>query len=205
MHTLIGWNKSYWFGHGDEVYAYDYEEFTEALTHLHLGNEDEEPYHSIVDERYKMEYVFQYCESDTMINVLSYFYGRWVWLIYSLMAFCSVTLAATLLPFAGRLPSKLMFLTAWILFGVITILPALNGCALIFDPVAGVLFTGIGQYYSLYGALFAGPAIGVILGLVYRKTEIQKETNPDAVSSADKGDMPAVIDEMVNPVADEIE
>ena len=163
------WDRSRWFGHGDEVYEYSYDEFMEAHSHLYIGNEEEEPYHSIVDERCKAEYVFKYCASDTMINVLSYFYGKWVWLLYGLLALCAMALGASVLPLAGRRPEKLMFLAAWILFCIISLLPALNGCALVSDPVAGPLFTGIGWYYWKYGVLFTGPAIGVMLGLIYRK------------------------------------
>jgi len=111
------WSKSHWFGHGDDVYKYSYDEFVEAHSHLSLGHEEEEPYNSILDERYKQEYVFEYLHSDTMINVLSYFYGRWVWLIYLLMALSSVALAISLLPLAGRLPGKLLYCAGWVLFG----------------------------------------------------------------------------------------
>ena len=177
------WGKSHWFGHGDEVYEYTYDEFEEAQSHLYLGDEEEEPYHSIVDERYKMAYVFQYCESETMINVLSYFYGRWVWLLYSLLALCALTFGAFMLPLAGRWPRKLLFLAAWILLGIITLLPDLNGCALVFDPIAGPLFTGIGWYYWLFGALLSGPAIGVMLGLTDReeKEPLEFATTEDQI------------------------
>lgn len=165
------WDNSHWFGHGDEVYEFSYEEFSEAHSHLYIGNEHEEPYHSIADERYKAEYVFKDCASDTMINVLSYFCGRWVWLVYGLLALCSVIFGASMLPLAGKLAGKLLFLAAWILFAIITVLPVLNGCALVFDPVAGPLFTGLGWYYWIFGVLFVGPPIGVMLGLTSRKQE----------------------------------
>lgn len=180
------WNKSHWFGHGDEVYEYSYDEFADAHNHLSVGNEEEEPYQSTADERYKAYSVFAYCSSDTMINVLSYFYGKWVWLLYSLLAICAVALGASVLPLSGKLPGKLMFLAAWILFCVITLLPALNGCALVFDAVAGPLFTGFGSYYREFGVLYAGPAIGVMLGLIYRKKkESQELANTEDDSFAD--------------------
>ena len=75
----------------------------------------------------------------------------------------------SLLPLAGRLPGKLLYCVDWVLFAEITLLPALNGCALVYDPVAGPLFTGVGKYYWKYGAMFAGPALGVMLGLICRK------------------------------------
>ena len=163
------WNKSHWAGHGDEVYKYSYDEFKEAQRHLHLGNEENEAYRSIVDERYKMEYVFRYCESETMINVLCYFYGKWVWLLYLSLTLYTLTSVALMLPSSGTWSRKLMFLVAWALFAIITLLPALNGCALVFDPIAGPICSGIGWYYWLFGALLSGPAIGTVLGLTDRK------------------------------------
>ena len=194
------WDRSHWFGHGDEVYEYSYDEFTEAHSHLYLGNEEEEPYQSIVDERYRMEYVFEYCASDTMINVLSYFYGKWVWLLYSVIALFALILGASMLPQAGRLPGKLMFLAAWILFGTITLLPALNGCALVFDPVAGPLFTGIGWYYWQFGVLFTGPAIGVILGLIFRRKE-----KPPELTNTEEDSFAKMLGKTVLPTPDEVQ
>ena len=199
------WNKSHWFGRGEEIYEYSYDEFTEAHSHLSLGNEDEEPYHSMLEERYKMEAVFQYCESDTMINVLSYFYGKWVWLIYGLLDICTVVLGASMLPLAGRLPGKIMFLAAWILLCVTVTLPALNGCALVFDLIGGPLFTGTDSYYWLFGALTGGPAIGVMLGLVFRKNKTPLETlNVKTCSATDEDKMSDSAAENADPAVDTI-
>lgn len=163
------WNKSRWFGHGYAVYETDYGTFTEAESRLSLGNEDEEPYHTIVDERYKMESVFQYCEADTMINVLSYFYGKWVWLVYSLLMLCAAIFALSLFPANAGVPGKLLFLVMWVLFAITVLLPALNGCALVIDPIAGPPFTGVESVYWQYGVLVAGPPIGIIAGLTDRE------------------------------------
>lgn len=165
------WDRSRWLGHGDEVYEYSYDEFKEAHSHLYPGHEDEEPYRSILAERYKMERVFAFCYSETMINVLSYFYGKWVWLLYSLLAACSVLLGASMLPMAEKLPGRLLFLAAWILFVVFSLLPALNGLALASGLLVGPLFTGIGLYYWQLGAACAGPAIGIMFGVTCRKKE----------------------------------
>ena len=162
------WDKSHWFGHGDDAYEYSYEEFVEARGHLSLAHEVEEPYTSIVDERYKLANVFEYFYSDTLLGVLSYFYGKWVWLLYSLLAAGAVILAVSLLPLVGFLPGKLFYLIGCVLFAMMVLLPALNGCALVFDPIAGPIFTGSGRYYCEYALLYVGPTLGVLLGLPRR-------------------------------------
>lgn len=164
------WDKTHWYGQGDDVYAYSFDEYLKAYDHLYLGNEDEEPYHSIVDEREKIEYVFQYCESDTMINVLTYFYGRWVWLLYTLIVIAMLGFAISLLPTAGKTPGKLLYLTAWVSFAVISIMPALNGCAFLYN-FWGPPFTGYGFVYREFNILLTGPAAGVMLGLADQKKE----------------------------------
>ena len=163
------WDRSHWFGHGDEIYAYTYEEFVEARSHLHFENEDEEPYHSIVDERYKIEHVFTYFYADMLLNLLAYFYGKWVWLFYTLLATGSVILAISLLPLIGGLPGKFLYVSTWILFAMIVLVPALGGCTLLSNSCAGPMFTGAGWYYLEYGSAFVGPVLGLLLGITGRQ------------------------------------
>lgn len=160
------WRKTQWFGRGDEYYQYDYEVSANAPAEEYRAKE--EPYHTAVDERYKAETVYQDFDSVTMLNVLSYFYGRWVWLLYSLIALAAVALAISMLPLAGNLCTKILYCAACLLFVIITIMPALNGCGLVYDGVSGPPFTGYGYGYWGFGMLLTGPALGTLLGLISR-------------------------------------
>lgn len=160
------WRKTRWFGRGDEYYQYDYEVFANAPVEEYRAKE--EPYHTAVDERYKAETVYQDFDSVTMLNVLSYFYGRWVWLLYSLIALASVALAISMLPLVGNMYAKILYCTACLIFTVITIMPALNGCGLVYDGFGGPPFTGYRYGYWGFGLLITGPALGILLGLISR-------------------------------------
>lgn len=157
------WRKTHWFGRGGKYYQYDYEVFENAPREE--SRAEDEPYHSALEERYKAETVYRYFDSDTMLNVLSYFYGRWVWLAYLLIVLTSIVLGISLLPLVDTIHRKLLYCTACSLFAVITIMPALNGCALVYNGIYGPLFTGYGYAYWEFGALMAGPTLGLILGL----------------------------------------
>lgn len=172
------WRKSRWFGRGDEYYQYDYDIFANAPTEEYRAKE--EPYHTAVEERYKAETVYQYFNSDTMLNVLSYFYGRWVWLLYLLIAFASAALAISMLPLLGNAYTKTLYCVACFLFTVITIMPALNGCGLVYDGVHGPPFTGYGYGYWGFGISITGPTLGIMLGLSsYEQDESTKKSNVD--------------------------
>lgn len=160
------WRKTRWFGRGDEYYQYDYDIFANAPVEEYRAKE--EPYHTAVDERYKAETVYQDFDSVTMLNVLSYFYGRWVWLLYLLIALASVALAISMLSLAGNLCTKILYCVACFLFMVITIMPSLNGCGLVYDGASGPPFTGYGQGYWRIGMFITGPSLGIMLGLVRR-------------------------------------
>lgn len=160
------WRKTRWFGRGDEYYQYDYEVFANAPTEEYRAKE--EPYHTAVEERYKAETVYQYFDSDTMLNVLSYFYGRWVWLLYLLIVLASIALAISMLPLVGSIYAKILYCAACLLFMVITIMPALNGCGLVYDGISGPPFTGPDSVYWWFGILITAPALGIMLGLIGR-------------------------------------
>lgn len=160
------WRKTRWFGRGDEYYQYDYDVFENAPTEEYRAKE--EPYHTAVDERYKAETVYQDFDSVTILNVLSYFYGRWVWLLYSLIALAVAALAISMLPLAGKLYAKILYCAACLLFMILAIMPALNGCGLVYDGVSGPPFTGYGYGYWGFGMFITGPALGIILGLAGR-------------------------------------
>lgn len=157
------WRKTRWFGQGDEYYQYDYDVFENAPAEEYRAKE--EPYHTAVDERYKAETVYQDFDSVTMLNVLSYFYGRWVLLLYLLIAFVSVVLAISMLPLVGNIYTKILYCTACLIFTVITIMPALNGCGLVYDGFSGPPFTGYAHGYWRFGMFVTGPALGIMLGL----------------------------------------
>lgn len=167
------WRKTRWFGRGDEYYQYDYNIFANAPTEEYRAKE--EPYHTAVDERYKAETVYQNFDSVTMLNVLSHFYGRWVWLLYLLIALVSVALAISMLPLVGNLCIKILYCAACLLFIVITVMPALNGCGLIYDGVSGPPFTGYGQGSWRFGMFITGPALGIMFGLSGRR----QQKNPE--------------------------
>lgn len=175
------WRKTHWFGRGDEYYQYDYDVFENAPREEYRA--EEEPYHSALEERYKAETVYRYFDSDTMLNVLSYFYGRWVWLLYLLIVLVSIVLGISLLPLVGNIHRKLLYCVACFLFIIITIMPTLNGCGLVYNGIYGPPFTGYGYAYWEFGALMAGPTLGIMLGLSKHKQEKSVE-----VSSAKKMD-----------------
>ena len=103
-----------------------------------------------------------------MLNVLSYFYGRWVWLLYLLIALAAIALAISMLPLVGNTYTKILYCAACLLFAVITIMPDLNGCGLVYDSVSGPPFTGYGFGYWGFGIFITAPALGIILGLISR-------------------------------------
>lgn len=160
------WRKTRWFERGDEYYQYDYDVFENAPTEEHRAKE--EPYHTAVNERCKAETVYQDFDSVTMLNVLSYFYGRWIWLLYLLIALASVVLAISMLPLVGNMYAKILYCVVCLLFTVITIMPALNGCGLVYDGFSGPPFTGYGQGYWRIGMFITGPSLGIMLGLIRR-------------------------------------
>lgn len=167
------WRKTRWFGRGDEYYQYDYDIFVNSPREEYRA--EEEPYRTAVEERCKAETVYQYFDSDTMLNVLSYFYGRWVWLFYLLIALSSIALAISMLPLIGNAYTKILYCTACLLFIVITIMPALNGCGLVYDGVHGPPFTGYGYGYWGFGISITGPVIGIMLGLNSHEKENEAE------------------------------
>lgn len=163
------WDKSHWLGRGDDVYETGFQQYLEAKNHLYLGNEGEEPYHSIVDERERIEFVFRLFQWNTMINVLSYCYGKWVWLLYLTIAVLNVGLALSLLRAAETVPGRMLYLSAWILGTVFSLIPVLGGCGFVYAP-CGPPFTGYGPTCWGLNVLTAGIAYGVILGIMQRKT-----------------------------------
>lgn len=167
------WRKTRWFGRGDEYYQYDYDVFANAPAEEYRA--EEEPYHTAVEERYKAEKVYRYFDSDTMLNVLSYFYGKWVWLLYSLITFASVILSISMLPLVGNTYIKILYCAACLLFMFITIMPALNGCGLVYDNVSGPPFTGYGPAYLEFEISATAPTLGIMLGLSGRG----KRKNPE--------------------------
>ena len=163
------WSKTHWFGKGDEYYQYSYEVFVNAPSEEYRA--DEEPYHSAVEERCKAETIYQFFNSDTMLNVLSYFYGRWVWLVYSIIAVVTVSFGISLIATVDSLWKKTLFFVAWLLFAIITIMPVLNGCGLVYDGAFGPPFTGYGEAYWQFGVFITAPSIGIILGLSEKTPE----------------------------------
>lgn len=175
------WSVSHWIGRGDAYYEYD-----DSIAAVPAKSETEameEPYHSAVDERACAEVAYKYYYSDTMLNVLSYVYGRWVWLVY-LAIVITWTAAGIWVSFQVRgLPTKLLYFASWTLFTVVIWLPALNGCGLHFSYY-GPPFTGFGSAYWEYNFLMVGPPLGVVISLTIRKSYINKETDitPEAAN-----------------------
>ena len=166
---------SKWFGKGDEMYAYSYDEYLDALSHLSLGNEEEEPYSSIANERDTIEHVFREYDSITLLNVLTHFYGKWVLVLYGVIVAAMLTISALLITTIDKLPVKILYASSWILLAIITVMPLLNGCALAF-AFWGPPFTG-GYLYWEFHVLITGPAIGAILGLSSQKNAKEYEHN----------------------------
>ena len=74
-----------------------------------------------------------------------------------------------------------------------------------FDLIGGPLFTGTDSYYWLFGALTGGPAIGVMLGLVFRKNKTPLETlNVKTCSATDEDKMSDSAAENADPAVDTI-
>lgn len=166
------WSVSHWVGRGDAYYEYDdsvavvpAKSETEAL---------EEPYHSAADERYRAEVAYEYYYSDTMLNVLGYIYGRWVWLVYLVIAIAWTAAGIWASSRTRGLPAKLLYFASWTLFTVVIWLPALNGCGLRFSYY-GPPFTGFGSAYLEYNLLMAGPPLGIMLSFVMRKHPTKDE------------------------------
>lgn len=161
------WFLSHWVGPGDPYYEYD-----DSVVEIPAETEAqslEEPYHSALDERARAETTYWYYYSDTMINVLSYLYGRWVWLIYLAIAIAWVAVGARASCLVCGIPSKLLYFASWLLFTIVIWLPALNGCGLRYFDY-GPPFTGFPRGYWEYNLLMVGPPLGVMLFLAMRNS-----------------------------------
>lgn len=162
------WDKSRWFGRGEEVYDYTYGEYAGVLKREFSDRKKPNEIESaILNERDEIEYTFMFYDSDTILNVLSYMYGKWVLLVYMIDTALMLGLALLLLPEVGKLPQKLLYLAAWVLLAVIFVLPGFNGGA-VWYSYWGPPFSGAGSIYRVYNVLVTGPAIGVVLGLIFR-------------------------------------
>ena len=166
------WSVSHWIEKGDAYYEYD--DSIVAVPSKSETEAMEEPYHSALDERARAEVAYAYYYSDTMLNVLSYMYGRWIWLVY--LAIVITWTATGIWEFfhVCELPSKLLYFASWTLFTVVIWLPALNGCGLHFSYY-GPPFTGFGSAYWEYNFLMAGPPLGIMLSLIVKNVQ-RKET-----------------------------
>lgn len=175
------WSLSHWVGHGGPYYEYD-----NSVVEVPAETEAqsmEEPYRSALDERARAETTYWYYYSDTMINVLSYLYGRWVWLIYLAIVLAWMAAGVRASCLVRGTPSKLLYFASWLLFTIVLWLPALNGCGLSFFDY-GPPFTGFSRAYWEYNLLMAGPPLGVMLSLATQ----QMNSSPDQ----DKAPLPGV-------------
>lgn len=171
------WSVSHWVGRGDAYYEYD-----DSLAETPAKSEKEareEPYHSAVDERARAEIAYRYYDSDTMLNVLSYVYGRWVWLVYLAIAIAWTAAGIWASAQVRGLPAKLLYFVSWALFTVVVWLPALNGCGLRFSYY-GPPFTGFDSAYREYHRLMVGPPLGIILSFAIQKHSV-KDNPKEAV------------------------
>lgn len=154
------WSLAKWVGKGEPYYQYD-----NAVVKIPAKNEEEaskEPYKSALDERVRSEHVYQFFYSDTMLNVLSYQFGRWVLCLYILAAIIwSLSSFYLLLAITG-VWNKGLFLSAWFLMLLNVWLPVLNCAGLVFS-YWGPPFTGYGRGYLEYNILLIGVPIGAML------------------------------------------
>lgn len=161
------WSLSHWVGHGDPYYEYD-----DSVVEIPAETEAqsmEEPYRSALDERVCAETTYRYYYSDTMINVLSYLYGRWVWLVYLAIAISWMAAGVRASCLICGIPSKLLYFASWLLFTVVICLPALNGCGVRFFDY-GPPFSGFSRAYWEYNLLVVGPPLGVMQSLVMKNS-----------------------------------
>lgn len=161
------WSSSHWVGPGDSYYEYD-----DSVVEIPAETEAqsmEEPYRSAFDERARAEVTYRYYYSDTMINVLSYLYGRWIWLIYLTIAIVWIVAGVRASCLVCGIPSKLLYFASWLLFSIAIWLPALNGCGRHFFDY-GPPFTGFSRAYLEYNLLVVGPPLGVISALVVQNS-----------------------------------
>lgn len=157
------WSLSHWVGRGDPYYEYD-----DAIVATPAEKEAQamaEPYHSALDERVRAETVYRYYYSDTLLNVLSYLFGRWVWLIYVAIAIIWMVLGIRALPKVNGIPLKLLYLSTWLLFSAVVWLPALNACGLKFSYY-GPPFTGFSSAYWEFNLIMVGPPLAIMFFLL---------------------------------------
>lgn len=164
------WSVSHWAGRGDTYYEYEDSDAAEPAKSEKEAME--EPYHSAVDERARADVAYRYYYSDTMLNVLSYIYGRWVWLVYLVIVIAWTAAGIWVFLQVRGLPTKLLYFASWTLFTVVIWLPALNGCGLWFSYY-GPPFTGFDSVYWEYSLLMVGPPLGMMLSFA-----VQKHTTP---------------------------
>lgn len=159
------WSLSHWIGHGDPYYKYD-----DSIVAVPAENETQammEPYHAALDERSRAETTYWHYQSDTMLNVLSYLSGRWVWLAYSLIAAAWTMLGARETFRVHKISLKALYLSAWLLLAVIICLPALNGCGLRFSYY-GPPFTGFSWAYWEFNLMMVGPPLAIMAFVLLR-------------------------------------
>lgn len=166
------WSVTHWVGRGDAYY--EYEDSDAAEPAKSEAEAMEEPYHSAVDERTRTEIAYRYYYSDTMLNVLSYLYGRWVWVIYLAIVIAWTVAGLWVSSQARGLSAKLLYFASWTLFTVVIWLPVLNGCGLHFSYY-GPPFTGFGDAYWEYNLLMVGPPLGVMFSFVKQKSSVRDE------------------------------
>lgn len=157
------WSLSHWIGQGEPYYEYD-----DAIVATPAEKEAEamaEPYHSALDERVRAETVYQFYYSDTLLNVLSYSFGRWVWLIYLAIVVVWMVVGIRALSEVNKIPLKLLYLSSWLLFTAVVWLPALNTCGLKFSYY-GPPFTGFSSAYWEFNLMMVGPPLAIMFFLL---------------------------------------
>lgn len=157
------WSLSHWVGHGDPYYEYD--DSVVATPVEKEAQAMEEPYHSAVDERVRAETVYRFYYSDTLLNVLSYLFGRWVWLVYLAMAVVWMIFGALASSKVRKIPLKLLYLSSWLLFSAVVCMPALNTCGFKFSYY-GPPFTGFSSAYWEFNLMMVGPPLAIMFYLL---------------------------------------
>ncbi len=160
------WHLSRWAGRGDDWYRQDASVLENAPEDVDW---ETEPYRSALEEKCRARYMLYDRGEELLLNLTNYLLGRWIWLVYLLLALLWTGSGLSLFSERRSGSETLILILSFLLLTVRIWLRALDCCGLVCSDV-GLLFSDDNQEALIQLAAVA-PAFGLLIGLTLSESE----------------------------------
>ena len=160
------WILSRWAGRGADWYQVDASVLENAPED---ADWEAEPYRSALEEKCRARHMLYNCGEELLLNLTNYLLGRWIWLVYLLLALLWTGSGISMLLEKRSRGETLLLSLSFLLLTIRIWLPALDCCGLICSCVVLLFTYNDGDVLIQLAAV--APSFGLLIGLTLSESE----------------------------------